>query len=314
MATTLFALVALLLTGFIGTVSVLADFIHPPPWIKDSKRPFQDNARYTWGTEIAVEWKNDHDNETNLLLGLHFPRKIEQPDSDWFQFINKGKYHEVLFPCVYLIICPEAEFLKRLPSSVTTASWNVTLFGNEDLVPAGSDAICYLSLWYAGTNFVIFSSSYFNVSLPRKEPSTTIANSGTTTSVGTSASIMGPTGVVSTSTATPSANSEPSSSARLSSAAAAGIGVGVTLGSILALSGLGVTLRRRYKRRREAMRAADEQQRQRPPEQEPRSESEPQVTQKPSELDACMRKTVISELDGSSLIGGRECRDISDEP
>ena len=121
----------------------------------------------------------------------------------------------------------------------------MSLFGDEALVPAGSDAICYFALIFAGTNIGMFSSTYFNVTLPNKAGASPTASSPT---------------LAPTDTAAPSATGDASSgdsSSSLSHGAAAGIGVGVALGCLLILGGMGFVLWRRRKARREAARAAE---------------------------------------------------------
>ncbi|OAQ88850.1 transmembrane alpha-helix domain-containing protein [Purpureocillium lilacinum] len=272
--TTLLVLLAAVLTGFVGTRLAAADFVHPPPYLSGSNR-YQDNPRYAWGSNVTIEWRNSYSNNTDLVLALEFPRKIEHPDKATFNLIYEN-----------------------MTSGTTSRTWNVSLFGDEALVPAGSDAICYFALIFAGTNIGMFSSTYFNVTLPNKAGASPTASSPT---------------LAPTDTAAPSATGDASSgdsSSSLSHGAAAGIGVGVALGCLLILGGLGFVLWRRRKARREAARAAEaedasraaeeqgKQQEQQPPELE--LGSGPQEFFAGAAADGWDKNKplVISELDG----------------
>ncbi|UNI24609.1 hypothetical protein JDV02_010344 [Purpureocillium takamizusanense] len=216
----LLVFLAAVLTGLVGTRRTAADFVHPPPFSSTADR-YQDNPRYEWGKNITVEWKFTTPNETDLVLGLEFPRRIEHPDDATYRIIYRN-----------------------LSEATTSMPWNVTLIGDEDLVPATFDAICYLVHVYAGTTLVKDQSAYFNVSLPRKA-----APSPTT--ITTTAAVSTPTPTRSTAPSSTGGGGG-SGSTTLSHGAAAGIGVGVTLAVLVVLGGLGFLLWRRWQRRRDA--------------------------------------------------------------
>jgi len=101
--TTLLVLLAAVLTGFVGTRLAAADFVHPPPYLSGSNR-YQDNPRYAWGSNVTIEWRNSYSNNTDLVLALEFPRKIEHPDKATFNLI----YGKAFTPAFRLdLILPE---------------------------------------------------------------------------------------------------------------------------------------------------------------------------------------------------------------
>ncbi|KAJ6439450.1 transmembrane alpha-helix domain-containing protein [Purpureocillium lavendulum] len=126
-----------------GATPAAADFVHPPPWV--GSYSYQDNPRYEWGRDITVEWKLYTSSVVELVFVLDYPRRVEHVDNATFVVIAAN-----------------------ITSKQTSTIWNVTLLGNEDLVPSGMDALCYFCLNYAGTDVEMYSTSYFNVSLPRR--------------------------------------------------------------------------------------------------------------------------------------------------
>ncbi|KAJ6440192.1 MYND finger domain-containing protein [Purpureocillium lavendulum] len=282
MAATIMVLIGAVLAGFAGMKHAAAQFIHPPAFVSGNSDLFQDSPRYELGTNVTIEWSLDKNkNKTDLIFALYYPRTPDHPGTDTMYKIKTS-----------------------IPTSVTGGLWQVELFGNEKLVPTGEDAMCYLLLLFAGTNEVMFSSVYFNVSLPHREISSTVTTHAMTTSTATGGITSASTGTITTAAQTattqPTTSGEPSTSG-LSHGAAGGIGAGVTVGSLLVLSSLGFML---WRRRRKSRREADNEDGNRRQEQQhhhqQEQEQEPvQVTPKVQTYGGWEKPgTVMAELDG----------------
>lgn len=54
-----------------------AEFIQPPPYTKNS---YQDNPRYTLGSQVDFSWKADVSSTLELMLFIDYPRLPDHPD------------------------------------------------------------------------------------------------------------------------------------------------------------------------------------------------------------------------------------------